>query len=69
MVEEEEVAKALQEIERSKEIALKKFKAEEIKRMEEEREKIRKEREAKEQELERDKREREAKEQERERLK
>ena len=53
MVEEEEVAKALQEIERSKEIALKKFKAEEMKRMEDEREKMRKEREAQEDELER----------------
>ena len=52
-MEEEEVAKALQEIERSKEIALKKFKAEEMKRMEDEREKMRKEREAQEDELER----------------
>ena len=55
MGEEEEVAKALQEIERSKEIALKKFKAEELKRMAEEREKMRREREAKELELEREK--------------
>ena len=40
-MEEREVNKALEEIEKSKEIALKKFKADEMRRMEEEREKMR----------------------------
>ena len=51
LVEEQEVQKALEEIERSKKVAIERFKMEELRRMEEEREKMRKDREAKEREM------------------